>query len=339
MIKETITKLLEKKDLSESEMHDAMQEIMSGGATPAQIASFLTVLRIKGESVDEISAAAEVMRNFATKIRVKNPAVLDTCGTGGDGAGTFNVSTLAALVSAGAGAVVAKHGNRCVSSKCGSADLLEALGVNIQLKPEDVEKSIEQIGIGFLFAQLLHGAMRYAAPVRREMGIRTIFNILGPLTNPASAAHQLLGVYSKTLVSTLAKVLKNLGAKHALVVHGSDGLDEVTTTGATHICELKKGSIKNYKLSPSEFGIKKAKPKDIAGGDAAYNAALAKEVLKGKKGPARDIVVLNSGCALYAADMAKTIKEGIKQAAHSIDSGNAMDKLNKLIEFSKSRAA
>ncbi|UCB57673.1 MAG: anthranilate phosphoribosyltransferase [Candidatus Omnitrophota bacterium] len=333
MIREAISRLAEKKDLSQETMTGAMEEIMSGQASAAQIAAYLLGLRMKGETVDEITCAAQVMRRHVTKIKSRETFLLDTCGTGGDSSGTFNVSTISALVASGAGVKVAKHGNRSVSSKCGSADLLMALGVKIDIAPEKIEKCLEEIGFAFLYAPLLHPAMKYATPVRREMGIRTIFNILGPLTNPASASNQLLGVYDKGLTETLARVLKNLGTKHALVVHGEDGLDEVTTVSKTLISELKDGRIKNYKIKPGQFALSRTSREDLKGGDAAFNAKIAYDILRGKGDMRRSIVLLNAGCAIYAADKAASIKEGVIKAATSIDSGAALEKLELLKEF------
>lgn len=333
MIEEAINKINENIDLSQGQMVQAMEEIMTGQALPEQIEAFLRGLCSKGESIDEITAAAKVMRRHATKIKSNEKDILDTCGTGGDGTGTFNISTIGALVAAGAGVRVAKHGNKSVSSKCGSADLLITLGVKIDLEPEKVEACLAKIGFGFLYAPLLHKAMKYAMPVRKKMGLRTIFNILGPLTNPAGANFQLLGVFNAELTESLANVLKNLGSKHVLVVHGDDGLDEVTTTGPTQISELKQGQVKTYKLDPTELGINKARPEDLKGGDAAFNAELAQAILKGKLGPQRDIVLLNAGCAIYAADKTSSIKEGIARAAESIDSGKALEKLEQLKQF------
>ncbi len=333
MIKEAIAQLVEKKDLVKDITAQALEEIMTGIASPAQIAAFLVALRLKGETIEEITAAAEVMRRHVTRIKSKAKLVLDTCGTGGDETGTFNISTISALVAAGCGVAVAKHGNRSVSSKCGSADLLVELGVRVDIEPEKIEQCLDKIGFGFLYAPLLHRAMKYATPVRKEMGIRTIFNILGPLTNPAGAGNQLLGVYEPGLTEVLAKVLKNLGSKHVLVVHGEDGLDEVTTTTKTQICELKNNKIKTYKINPAEFGIKQARASDLKGGDTAFNAKIAYDVLQGKTGPRRDIVLLNAGCAIYAADAASSIKEAITQAAECIDSGRALERLKLLKEF------
>lgn len=333
MIKEAIAKIIEKVNLTQVEIEAVMEEIMTGKALPSQIASFLTALRMKGETSDEITGCVLVMRRYATQIKAIKDVLLDTCGTGGDKKGTFNISTISAFVAAGAGLVVAKHGNRSVSSSCGSADLLEGLGVKIEIEPDRVENCIEKIGIGFLFAPLLHGAMKYATPVRREIGIRTIFNILGPLSNPAGATHQLLGVYDEKLTEPLAKVLGNLGLKHALVVHGEDGLDEVTTTCGTVVSELKDGNVRNYEIKPEDFGIKRARLEDLRGGDIALNVKIANDVLNGKSGPHRDIVLLNAGCAIYVGDKAKDFKEGIRLACESIDTGKALKKLEELKEY------
>lgn len=332
MIKESIAKLVKRADLTTTEIELTMEEIMTGQASAAQIASFLTALRMKGETIDEIVGAASIMRKHATKINTKHPVVLDTCGTGGDEAQTFNISTIAAFVVAGAGIPVAKHGNRCVSSRCGSADLLKALGVNIEVEEHIVSKCLDEVGIGFLFAPMLHKAMQYAIGPRREIGVRTIFNMLGPMTNPAGATHQLLGVYDGRLAEPVAKALGKLGSKHALVVHGEDGLDEVTTTDDTQISELKDGRVKNFKISPADFGIKKALLEDLMGGDPDHNAKIAADVLNGKKGPHYDIVILNAGCAIYASDKAADIGEGIKTAEESIASKAALKKLEQLRE-------
>lgn len=333
MIKEAIAKLVRGIDLSQAEIESAMEEIMTGQALPTQIASFLTAMRMKGETIDEIAGAASIMRKHATKIKTKHAQLLDTCGTGGDEAHTFNVSTIAAFVVAGAGIPVAKHGNRSVSSKCGSADLLKAIGVNIDIEAEAVSKCIDEIGIGFLFAPLLHKAMQYAIGPRREIGIRTIFNILGPMTNPAGATHQLLGVYDGELVEPIAKALGKLGSKHALVVHGTDGLDEVTTTDETQVSELKDGKVKSFRISPTDFGIKKTNPESLKGGDYDYNIKITTDILNGKEGPHYDIVILNAGCAIYAADAAEDIGEGIKLARKSLASKSALKKLEQLKEF------
>ncbi|OGX23434.1 MAG: anthranilate phosphoribosyltransferase [Omnitrophica WOR_2 bacterium RIFCSPHIGHO2_02_FULL_45_21] len=333
MIKEVITILSERSDLGQSRMQEVMQEIMQGKTTPAQIAAFLVALRMKGETADEITGAALAMRKFVKRINTFEDVVLDTCGTGADRVHTFNISTVSAFVACGCGLVVAKHGNRAVSSRCGSADLLEALGININIDQKKVEECLKKIGIGFLFAPNLHPAMKYAAAVRKELGLRTIFNLLGPLTNPAFATHQLLGVYDLKLLKVLAEVLGNLGVRHGLVVHGLDGLDEITTTSATKVCELKNKKLKFYSIHPSDFGIKKARLKDLEGGDVKANARIAQEILQGAKGPRRDIVLFNSGCAIYVADKAKSIKQGIELAQESIDSGRALRKLEELRQF------
>jgi len=333
MIKEAIEKITGGSDLTRQEIESIMEQIMTGALDLPDIVSFLTLLRDKGESTDEITGAATIMRKHATPIKVSAQDVLDTCGTGGDGTHTFNISTVSAFVAAGAGCVVAKHGNKSVSSKCGSADVLRQLGVNIEADVSTVEKCIKQVGIGFLFAPLLHGAMKYAMPARKQIGTRTIFNILGPLTNPAGARHQLLGVFKKELAEVLANVLNNLGSVHAMVVHGEDGLDEVTTTAKTFVAEVRVGQVKTYEISPLDFGINEASADDLKGEDAECNAKLALDILGGKKGPKTDIVVLNSGVAIYAADKAKSIEEGVKLAKDAIDSGKAQEKLNELIKI------
>lgn len=333
MIKEAIAKVVEKKNLTEDEMVSVMREIMEGEATPAQIAAFITALRMKGETVDEITGAARVMREKALKVKTKASVVVDTCGTGGDESFTFNISTAAAFVAAGAGLTVAKHGNRSVSSKSGSADVLKSLGVNIEAEVERVEECLDNIGIGFLFAPMMHGAMKHAAPVRREIGIRTIFNILGPLTNPAGAKYQVLGVYRRELTEVLANVLKNLGSARAFVVSGNDGLDEMTLTTETKVSELKDGKVNTYSIKPEEFGMTRCKLFELQGGEPDDNARIIREILKGDKGAKRDVVVLNAAAAIVASGMAKEMKEGIKLAEEAIDSEKAMEKLEKLIEI------
>jgi anthranilate phosphoribosyltransferase len=330
MIKEAITKLVDKQDLTRDEAVTVMNEIMSGEATEAQIAAFITALRIKGETVEEITGCAMVMREKATKIHASRQPVVDTCGTGGDRKGTFNISTCAAFVAAGAGCIVAKHGNRAVSSSSGSADVLRALGVKIDVDIATTEKCLNDIGIGFMFAPLYHGAMKYAIGPRQQIGIRTVFNILGPLTNPAGATAQVLGVYAPDLTDTLAAVLKELGSKHCLVVHGSDRLDEITITGDTKIVELKQGKLLEYYVEPKDFGFKPAPLSSILGGTAEQNAAILIDILKGKPGPMRDIVLMNAGAAIQAADLANTLSEGVSKAAQSLDSGAAFDKLEQL---------
>lgn len=332
MIKEAINQVVDRQDLSEEQSQAVMQEIMSGEATPAQIAAFITGLRMKKETVAEITGGAKVMREKATKIKVDGE-VVDTCGTGGDMAGTFNISTVAAFVAAGAGVKIAKHGNRSVSSRCGSADLLMALGVKINLPPEGIEKSIREVGFGFLFAPDLHGAMKYAIGPRREIGIRTIFNILGPLTNPAGARYQLLGVYDPDLTEIMTRVLKKLGSERVFCVHGEDGLDEVSLSSSTKVTELKDGEINTYRITPEEFGFKRAPLSAIAGGSPEENALIALNVLKGESGHKRDVVLLNTALVLMAGKLTETLEEGINRAAMSIDSGAAMAKLEALKEL------
>jgi len=329
MIKEVINLLVEGKNLSEGEMADAMRDIMEGKATDAQIASFLTALRIKGETVEEITGAVKVMREKA--IKIKAPAyTVDTCGTGGDRTHTFNISTTAAIVVAACDVPVAKHGNRSVSSRCGSADVLEALGVKIDLEPQKVEKCLEATGFGFMFAPLFHPAMKYAIGPRREMGIRTIFNILGPLTNPAGAQRQVLGVFSDTLTETLAQVLANLGSEHAFIVHGKDGLDEITNTDDTKISELKDGKVDTYFITPEDLGFIRAKREDLLGGGIEENARTTIEILQGFKGPKRDITIMNAAATLIIGEKAENFREAVEKAAHAIDSGAALKKLEEI---------
>jgi len=335
MIKEVIGKVIAGEDLSAEEAYDVMNEIMDGGATDAQIAAFITALRLKGETVDEITAFTRVMREKATRIEHQAENVVDTCGTGGDGAHTFNISTAAAIVAAAAGAVVAKHGNRSVSSSCGSADVLKELGVNIEIEKEKVEKCIDEVGIGFLFAPLLHKAMKYAIGPRREIGIRTVFNILGPLTNPAGAKAQLLGVYDGALTETMAAVLGNLGSTHVFVVHGEDGLDEISITSATKVSELKDGAVKTYTIQPEDFDLPLADLESIKGGDPAANAQIIRDIFAGAPGPRRDILLLNAAAVITAADITKTIADGINTAREAIDSGKAAEKLQQLIDFTQ----
>jgi len=336
MIKEAIKKLTELHDLDGDEATAAMNEIMSGEATPAQVAAFLIAMRMKGETVEEITGCAKVMREKATRINPKRRPLIDTCGTGGDGSNTFNISTTAAFVVAGSGVAVAKHGNRGMSSGCGSADVLQQLGVKIDIEPAVVERCIDEVGLGFMFAPLYHGAMKHAIGPRREIGVRTIFNVLGPLSNPAFAEAQVVGVFDGDLTEPLANVLRNLGARHAFVVHGKDGLDEVTTTSLSVIAEAGKGDVKVFEFDPAEVGIGRAKAEDLLGGDAAFNAGITESVLRGENGPRRDIVVLNAAFALVAADHAATIAEGVEAACRSIDSGAAMEILQHLKEVSSS---
>jgi anthranilate phosphoribosyltransferase len=346
MIKDSISKIVNRENLGDLEAQDVMTEIMSGEATDAQIGSFMTALRMKGETVDEITGCARIMRKFATPIRVHasldldrddvnidRETIIDTCGTGGDRTGTFNISTATAIVIAACGIAVAKHGNRSVSSACGSADVLEALGVNLNVTPEKVEECIAKIGIGFLFATSLHGAMKYAINPRRQIGIRTIFNILGPLTNPAGANTQVLGVYSGSLVEVLANVLKNLGAKNAWVVHGDNGMDEISISGPTSVAELKNGAVKMFKVSPEDFGVTKASMSEIKGGNAKENADIITGILSGKDGAKKDIVLVNSAACLYVSGKVKDIKDGVRLAAEALNSGKAREKLDQLVKI------
>jgi len=334
MIQQAIEILSNKESLTASQMETVMEEIMTGRAATDKIVSFLTALNKKGETVQEITAAASVMRRHVTRILVDKEPLLDTCGTGGDRKGTFNVSTIAAFVASGCGIAVAKHGNRSISSSCGSADILEALGININMTKEKIERCLNDIGIGFLFAPNLHPAMKYAMSARKQIGTRTIFNILGPLTNPAGATHQLVGVYERHWIDILAMVLRNLGTKHALVVHSEDGLDEIATTAKTFVCEEYKGKLNNYEINPEDFGFQRVKLEDLKGGRSSDNVQIMLDVLNGKPGPHRDIVVLNAAAAIYVSEKAKSIKEGILLASQSIDSGRALKKLELLKEYS-----
>jgi len=327
--------LLEKQDLSRDEMLSVMHQIMGGEMTPVQIAGLLVALRAKGETVEEIAAAAEVMRELSIKVPVgTDEHLVDTCGTGGDGAHTFNISTTAAFVAAAAGVKIAKHGGRSVSSSCGSADVLEALGVNVNLTPDQVAQSIREIGLGFMFAPNHHSAMKFAAPVRRELGVRTLFNLLGPLTNPAGAKNQVMGVFRKDLCSPLAHALKALGARHVMVVHGTDGMDEITRCGATHVAELKNGMVEEYAVDPEEFGMKFVSVDTLVAHSVDEAKAKLLAVLDNEHGAARDIVALNAGAAIYVGGQAQTLEAGVKKALHAISSGAAKAKLAQLIEFS-----
>jgi len=333
MIKEAISKIVSGKSLTEQEAEGVMREIMQGEATDAQIACYLTALRFKGETVEEITGSARVMREKAVPIKLDAKYQVDTCGTGGDMSHTFNISTTVAFVVAGAGVAVAKHGNRSVSSKSGSADVLQALGVNIEIPSSRIEECLKEVGIAFLFAPMMHQAMKYAIGPRREIGIRTLFNILGPLTNPAKVTSQIMGVYAAELTSPLAQALGNLGAKHAFVVHGMDGLDEITITDKTKVSEFVNGKVKDYFIHPSDFGLAVGKKDDLKGGEAKENAAITIEVLQGRKGPRRDIVLLNAAAGLAASGKARDFMEGIKVAAESVDSGAAMKKLEEMKAF------
>lgn len=337
-IKETIARLIERQDLSFEEAGQVMGTIMEGSTTQSQIGAFLTALRMKGETPEEIAAFAGVMRRHAvTVVPVTDKILVDTCGTGGDGTHTFNISTASALVAAGAGIPVVKHGNRSVSSTCGSADVLSALGVNLAVDPTRQAKIVEQVGIAFLFAPNHHPAMRHVMAARQELGCRTVFNILGPLANPAGAQAQVLGVYTPDLIHPMAEVLRILGLSRAMVVHGS-GLDEITTTGDTCVCELDKGTINSYTLNPGSFRIAPASLSDLRGGNPQENARIIREILAGERGAGRDIVLLNAGAAIYTGGQARDLHEGIGCAASSIDSGNANARLDALIEATRSAA-
>lgn len=335
VFQELLAKVLAGVDLEEREAEAVMEEIMEGRVSDAQIGAMLTALRLKGETAEEITGFARVMQRRATPIHSIHPVLLDTCGTGGDGANTFNISTAAALVLAGAGAKVAKHGNRSVSSRCGSADVLEALGVKVDLSPQELSACLDQVGIAFLFAPALHHGMKRVAKPRRELGFRTIFNILGPLTNPARVKAQVIGVFNSQLVEVVARVMIQLGVKRGFVVHGAGGLDEVSPLGVTKICELRNGWLKSYTLNIEDFGMKPASLADLAGGGPHFNAQIIKELLRGKPGPKRDAVLINAALGLMAVDLADDIVGGVKLAAKSIDEGKAYAKLEELIRFTQ----
>ena len=334
-IQNALKKVLDKVDLKEEEMVSIMTQIMEGQVKDSQLGSLLTALRIKGESIEEIAGAAIVMRDKSENINVsRTETIVDTCGTGGDGANTFNISTAAAFVVAGCGLTVAKHGNKAVSSLSGSADVLRCLGVNIDADKLTVEKCLDEIGIGFLFAPMMHGAMKYAAGVRKELGFRTIFNLLGPLTNPAGANAQVIGIYDSSRLKQIASVLKLLGTRQAFVVHGSDGLDEITLTGTTNVCELVNGQVKEYTLEPENFELTACKAKDISGGTPEENANIIKNILSGEQGPKRDIVLMNAAAAICAGGIAENLKVAMHLARQSIDTGSAEKKLNELCRLS-----
>ncbi len=350
IITEAVRALVDRRDLTRIEAAAAMEAIMSGAATNAQIAAFLTALRMKGETVEELIGFAQVMREKAVKIRAHGDGMaaltgtdrdmlIDTCGTGGDAAGTFNVSTATAFVVAGAGLRVAKHGNRSVSSLCGSADVVETLGINLELTPAKVARCIDEVGIGFLYAPLLHTAMKHVMAARREMGVRTVFNMLGPLTNPAGANAQVIGVYAEALTEPLARVLAELGTHRAFVVHGADGLDEISNTGESRISEVREGVVRTFGVRPEDFGMARAAIGDLLGGDREQNAEIIRAILAGEPGPRRDIVLMNSAAALVAGGRARDLKEGVGGAARSIDSGGARDRLERLIALSRTLAA
>ncbi|MGC8545928.1 MAG: anthranilate phosphoribosyltransferase [Athalassotoga sp.] len=337
MIKEAISKIVLGEDLSQKEAKQSMDEIMSGNSQPSQIGAFLVALRMKGETVDEITGFAESMREKANRLNIDPEYAIDTCGTGGDGGKTFNISTAVAIIAAAGDVKVAKHGNRASSSRSGSADVLRALDVEIEMDPQMVKTEIENVGFGFLFAQKYHTAMKYVADIRRELGVRTVFNVLGPITNPAFVKGQLLGVYDRNLVHPLAKVLLKLGCERAMVVHGEDGLDEITTTSRTFVSEVKDEKIMDYIIDPHDFGIPYANLGEIAGGDPQINAMIIKEIFEGKKGPKRDIVVLNAAAALYVGKTVKNLKAGISAAKSILDSGLALEKLDQIVKFGKVR--
>ncbi len=334
-IQQALQKVLSKKDLTIDEMRDVMRLIMTGKITEAQLAGFLIGLRCKGETIDEITAAVEVMRELASKVIINGQYVIDTCGTGGDGANTFNISTTCAFVVAAAGAQVAKHGNRSVSSSCGSADLLEAAGVNLDLSAEQVAQCVNEIGVGFLFSPKHHGAMKHTIKVRKEMGVRTLFNLLGPLSNPAGSPNQLIGVFAKEWVVPIAQVLKKLGSQHVLVVHADDGLDEISIASDTTIAELKAGEVFTYTISPEQFGFKRTNLNELAVIDAESSLVMVNSVFDNKAGSARDIVILNAGAAIYAANITDSLATGFEKAAQVIASGAARAKFDALIAYSK----
>ncbi|MBI4629384.1 MAG: anthranilate phosphoribosyltransferase [Candidatus Rokubacteria bacterium] len=349
MITEAVRTLIERKNLTRIEAAAAMEAIMSGAATNAQIAAFLTALRMKGETVEELIGFAQVMRQKAVRIRTGPDEVagltgtdremlIDTCGTGGDATGTFNVSTATAFVVAGSGLRVAKHGNRSVSSLCGSADVVETLGVSLDLAPAKVARCVEEVGIGFLYAPLLHTAMKHVMAARREMGVRTVFNMLGPLTNPAGANAQVIGVYSPALTEPLARVLAELGTHRAFVVHGADNLDEISNTGESRLSEVREGVVRTFTVRPEDFGLPRASIGDLLGGDREQNAEIIRSILAGDAGPKRDIVLMNASAALVAGARARDLKEGVELAARSIDSGTARGKLERLVAFSRELA-
>ncbi|HEY93927.1 MAG TPA: anthranilate phosphoribosyltransferase [Dehalococcoidia bacterium] len=335
MIKEAISMLVDGKSMNTEQAAQVMEEIMTGEVTPAQFGAFVTALRLKGETVEEITGLARTMRKHSLKVDISDP-VTDVVGTGGDGSNTFNISTAAAFVAAGAGLKIAKHGNRAASSQCGAADVLEALGVKIDLTPEQVKQCLEDVGIGFMFAAAFHPAMKYAGPPRREIGIRTVFNILGPLTNPANAGMYLLGVADGSLVETMAKVLQSLGCRHALVVHGDDGLDEITLTANTRVCEVTGSEIKTYEISPEGLGFSRAGIDSLKGGTAEENATLLRDILNRKQGPQRDVVLMNAAAALVAGNRTRTLRAGVEAATESVDSGKAASKLESLVTLTSS---
>ena len=337
MIQDALARLLEGRDLSQEDARDVMEQVMRGEATAAQIGGFLVALRLKGETPDEIAGCAEAMRAHVLPVHPKRNDLVDTAGTGGDGAGTFNISTAAALVAASAGAGVAKHGNRAVSSSSGSADVLEALGFDLELDASRIERSIDELGFGFLFAPAHHPAMRHAAPVRRELGARTVFNVLGPLTNPAGARAQVVGVYSSDLVPTMARVLARLGARRAFVVHGAGGVDELSPAGPNLVCEVSGGRVRRRAIDPKDFGVPRCRPDDLAGGSPAENARTIRDIFAGADGPKREAVLLNAAGAIAAGGHARNLREGYRIAAETVDSGAAAERLEALVAFSRAK--
>ncbi len=339
VFKDFLAKLPDRIDLTEQEAEEAMREIMHGHATDAQIAAYLMGLRMKGETIEEITGSVRAMRDLAIRVPISSTQVVDTCGTGGDGSNTFNISTATAFVVAGAGITVAKHGNRSVSSRSGSADVLSALGVNLDLPPEKVGACINEVGVGFLFAPLYHGAMKHSAKPRADMGIRTLMNIMGPLSNPAGATIQVLGVYDPALTEKLAQVLMRLGTQHCFVLHGMDGLDEISLTGPTTIAEGKKGRVASYVVRPEDFGLQPVHPKELLGGEPKENAKIIQDILRGSLGPKRDIVLMNAAPALVACNKASSLKTAFEEAGRILDSGAPFEKLEQLISYSKELAA
>ncbi len=331
-----IRALIDGRDLAAAEMQQAMRTIMTGGATPAQIGGFLVALRMKGETVEEIAAAATVMRELAMPVQVRGPHLVDTCGTGGDGVHTFNISTTSAFIAAAAGARVAKHGNRSVSSSSGSADVLEAAGVNLDLTPEQVARCIEQVGVGFMFAPKYHGAMRHAVGPRREMGVRTLFNLLGPLTNPAGAPNQVLGVFGRQWVEPMARVLGRLGSEHVLVVHADDGLDEVSIGAPTYVAELRDGEVYTYSVVPEQFRLVRGNVAELAVDGIAESLAMVRSALGDQPGPARDVALLNAAGAIYAAGIASSLAEGVERSRLAVSSGAARARLEALVDLTRS---
>jgi len=334
-IQEALNDLLAYKDLSSLDMQTVMRSIMSGEASAAQIAGFMVALRMKGETVDEIAAAAQVMRDLSSKVLIDVDTLVDTCGTGGDGSSTFNVSTASALVAASAGVKIAKHGNRSVSSKCGSADVLEALGVKLDLTPEQMSACVQQVGIGFMFAPMYHGSMKHAIAPRKELGVRTIFNLLGPLTNPAGAKRQVLGVFSDEWLEPIAEVLRALSSQHVLVVHAQDGLDEFSITGPTNVCELRDGDITRYQVIPEDMGLERASLDLIKVSDVQESVAMIRALLAGEAGAAADIVALNAGAAIYVAGISTDLSAGVALAKQKLLDGEAATTLQQLVSFSQ----